>query len=489
VKSESQVSLARRIPPQIADAVAGMEFVGAELVDRKQILQAIEVFKGESLADRLTSEATQILLESNQKINDFINQSTLKNLSKEIGLSGAKALSNVSFHPEVLAKVTKSFENSAAKAMMDSVKTSQEMVSKVMIDTSALAKLAASFENSGAKAIMDSAKISQELMSKIMIDTSALAKLAASFENSAAKAMMDSVKTSQEMVSKAMIDTSALAKLAASFENSAAKAMMDSVKTSQEMVSKIIAEGVSKSLKWESQRLDKTIRQLGKSGWLVPTSSRGYWEFAPGSRAGSISTNAPFQPLLARLSKNPELSIAVTMESAAFIHQLSEHPPRKGVIAVPKGTSRKGSLGKYRHVNIQLPQCAIVLIDGIPVHSTFGLLLAMAIRPTAFRDWPNVKKWLPGACARVVKEMSLANNSIANQVKLFELLNEQPANVIARLSYFFRISDQKDFAQKLLERIPTEFEGPVYLGQRKSKNVDAKYDALTKVYDSLIISK
>lgn len=237
------------------------------------------------------------------------------------------------------------------------------------------------------------------------------------------------------------------------------------------------------------QKLDAIIRQLSDAGWLLPTKTRGWWEFAPGSRAGSFPSNNSFLPLIANLTKRSDSQIAVTMESAAFIHRLSEHPPHKEVIAVPPGTSRKGALNNYRHVNLQLPVYATMEIDGIPVHSIAGLLAAMAIRPLAYRDWPNVKNWLPKACDQLVNLAKGETGSLAGKEGLLQILNGRATSAFARAAYFFRIADQTVAAEKIMNKIPSDLKGPIYLGPRDSLGSKAKYDLVTKVYDSLIDNK
>lgn len=252
------------------------------------------------------------------------------------------------------------------------------------------------------------------------------------------------------------------------------------------MIDKMATMSIMKTFKVESEILDRLVREMNDTGWLVPTDTRGMWEFAPGSRAGSFKSSDIFMPLRAALTKRSDLQVAVTMESAAFIHKLSEHSPRKGVIAVPKGTSRKGSLARFRHVNVQLPDSATVIVDGIPVHTIAGLLVAMAIRPTSYRDWPNVRKWLPIACNKIITAANEESGSLEGEGGLLRVLQDQSTTVIARVAYFFRVSQHNAIAQKILTTIPQPYEGPIYLGSRDSLKMYATYDSITKVYDNLI---
>jgi hypothetical protein len=447
MKKEREPVFARTIPPQIAEAVAGMELVGADLVDRKTIIEAIDVLKGDSLSDRLVGQ-----------------------LSKSIGQS-------------LLESMTNRFANSGAIAAAEAMKSSQVLANS-LINKSVLESMTNRFANSGAIAAAEAMKSSQVLANSL-INKSVLERMTKSFESSGMKAVAEAARISQARIDK-ISGLSDFVGLTKSFESSGMKAVAEAARVSQTKTDQIAALSIMKTFEYETKTLSRVIRQMNNTGWLVPTKTRGLWEFSSGSQVGTQGSSNIFLPLMAALMKRSNLDIAVSMESAAFIHELSEHPPRKGVIAVAKGTSRKGALANYRHVNLNLGEEATVQIDGVPVHSIMGLLAAMAIRPFAYRDWPNVKTWLPKACENVILQDEKDSQSKRGILNLIDLLEGYPISAYARAAYFFRFSDQQEAVDQILKKVGTNFEGPIYLGPRESLNSRSRYDSVTKVYDNLI---
>ncbi len=420
---------ARSIPPRIAEAVAGIELLGLDLVDRSAILRAIEQIKGKSMGEIVREASLNPILEA------------LRKGSEE------KA--------EMLARIGNS---EALREFTQAVKQSAEILGK-SVDQDALEQLAQ---------IAQTTSLYDELLSRVV-------------NSDVLKAFTEVTKRSDELFSRivnssATINSDELKVFSKTFENT-------------EVLGDVIRASVLQRIRKESQKLDDMIRLLKASGWLLPTQTRGWWEFAPGVRGGAYASGNPYMALIAALSKRPNLELAVTMESAAFMHRLSEHRPRKDVIAVPKGVSRQGSLGSYRQVELQLPKFASVQMDEIPVHSIAGLLAAMAIRPLAFRDWANVKKWLPKACDLVIRAANSEHGSFEGVGSLLEILESQSSAAHARAAYFFKVAGQVGAAEKIIKRLPGSYVGPVYLGSRKSPNAHAKYDSLTRVYDSLIDPK
>ena len=447
MKEEQEPLLARKIPPKIAEAVAGMELVGAELVDRKTILDAIAALRGDSYVERLA-----------EKLSRSIGESALESMSRAL-------------------------LNSMAMATEEALKSSHALANSI-VNKNALSGIAKIFESSMAMATEEAKKSSHALANSI-VNKDALESMTKAFESSGFKAVEEAARNSQAMMDK-IVDTSALDSMTKAFESSGFKAVEEAARNSQAMMDRLATLNVAKTFKFESEMLDRIIRQMSDTGWLIPTDTRGIWEFAPGSRAGSFQSSNTFMPLKAALTKRPDLQVAVTMESAAFLHRLSEHSPRKGVIAVPKGTARKGSLARYRHVNVQLPASAISYINDIPVHTISGLLVAMSMRPLSYRDWPNVRKWLPIACNRIITASNEEPGSLGGEGGLLSLLQDQSTAVIARVAYFFRVSQHDPISRRILAIISEPYEGPIYLGSRDSVGMYASYDSVTKVYDNLI---
>jgi hypothetical protein len=470
--SEEPPIQARSIPPRIAEAVAGIELVGSDLVDRPAILRAIEQIKGESWVESVREASLNPILEvltqaSNEKaeiLGQTGNSDALKEftetakknveiLSKAVDLEAVKSLAQVVQASKKNAEIFDHFgKSNAVKALEQLAHASK--------------KNAEIFDHFGKS---NAVKALEQLAHASMKNDEFLSKVV---NSDALKALGQASEKNAEVLSKAT-NMDALKAFSRAFE-------------STDVLRNVINASVLQTIKKESKKLDDTIRLMKDSGWLLPTQTRGWWEFAPGNRAGSYRSGNPFMALIAALAKKPDLEVAVTMESAAFMHRLSEHPAHKDVIAVAKGVSRQGSLSSYRQVDLQLPKFATVQIDEIPVHSISGLLAAMAIRPLAFRDWPNVKNWLPKACELVINAASSEHGSFGSKGGLLDILDGRSTSAHARAAYFFKVADQVSAAEQIIERIPEDFLGPVYLGSRERLSARAKYDSITRVYDNLI---
>jgi hypothetical protein len=493
--SEEPPIQARSIPPRIAEAVAGIELVGSDLVDRPAILRAIEQIKGESWVESVREASLNPILEvltqaSNEKaeiLGQTGNSDALKEftetakknveiLSKAVDLEAVKSLAQVVQASKKNAEIFDHFgKSNAVKALEQLAHASK--------------KNAEIFDHFGKS---NAVKALEQLAHASMKNDEFLSKVV---NSDALKAFTEASMKNDEFLSK-VVNSDALKALGQASEKNAevlSKATnMDALKAfsrafeSTDVLRNVINASVLQTIKKESKKLDDTIRLMKDSGWLLPTQTRGWWEFAPGNRAGSYRSGNPFMALIAALAKKPDLEVAVTMESAAFMHRLSEHPAHKDVIAVAKGVSRQGSLSSYRQVDLQLPKFATVQIDEIPVHSISGLLAAMAIRPLAFRDWPNVKNWLPKACELVINAASSEHGSFGSKGGLLDILDGRSTSAHARAAYFFKVADQVSAAEQIIERIPEDFLGPVYLGSRERLSARAKYDSITRVYDNLI---
>lgn len=253
---------------------------------------------------------------------------------------------------------------------------------------------------------------------------------------------------------------------------------------------------------------DPVIDTLRRCGWLLPLHTRGVWEFAPAARSGAFTSGDPFLELRAHLERHPHTVAAVAMESAAFVHALAEHPPARDVLAVSPGTPREGAMSCYRLVPLNLGPTSMTDVDDTPIHTIEALLVSMAIRPSGFRDWPNVTTWLNEAGTRVLRqtvdeprgseanfsgasrELSLANDppselrqGCQGLAGCLALIRGFPTASWARFAYLLRRAGYEDAAAEVLEQVPTVLSGPVYLGPRTP---NAHYDPVTHVMDSLL---
>lgn len=229
--------------------------------------------------------------------------------------------------------------------------------------------------------------------------------------------------------------------------------------------------------------VDEVIARLRRGGWLLPLRTRGVWEFAPAARSGAFTSGDPLLELRAALAVRPEMVVCVSMESAAFRHGLTQHPPAREVLVVGDHVVVSGALKAYRLVQLTLPEEASAPFEGIPMHTVAGLLAAMAIKPGGYRDWANVSTWLPDAAAQVSSRDD-AQDTDRVVGGLARLLADGPVAAWARAAYLLRAGGQEQAAGQLLSLAPQRPSGPVYLGPRGRRG---RYDAPTGVYDALLV--
>ena len=93
-------------------------------------------------------------------------------------------------------------------------------------------------------------------------------------------------------------------------------------------------------------------RDLQRHGWLLPLRTRGRWEFAPGARAGALSSGDLLIELRATLQRR-DLPVALAYDSAAWLQGLSARQPQKQVLATyPKQRKLPPALSDFRITRI-----------------------------------------------------------------------------------------------------------------------------------------
>lgn len=127
--------------------------------------------------------------------------------------------------------------------------------------------------------------------------------------------------------------------------------------------------------------------RLRRRGWLLPTGQRGMYEFAPGAHAGPYGHGDPFLTFrAARTSREFDASIA--LQSALWLHGLSDRAPNKHELAaapdaaVPESVLREMRVVRFRA--LLEPK----LVNGLPVHHAASVLVHLAAKPAAVRNWP-----------------------------------------------------------------------------------------------------
>ncbi len=204
--------------------------------------------------------------------------------------------------------------------------------------------------------------------------------------------------------------------------------------------------------------------RLQKHGWLLSLKTKGAWEFAPASRAGPISSGDPFLELRATLLLRPKLKVAVAYESAAWLHKLMGRIPEKQVLAIPRGITPPPAFGAFR-ITRYWGKLGPDAVRDLPVWRLETLLVLIAAFPAAFRAWPTIQEWLPGAASKVDENLVLE-----------ELSDLKPA-AWARAGYIFEVAGKRDLAYTLHKDLNTRMRprGPFYLGPRRARGRYSKY--------------
>jgi len=196
-------------------------------------------------------------------------------------------------------------------------------------------------------------------------------------------------------------------------------------------------------------------RELQRNGWLLPLRTRGRWEFAPGARAGAISSGDPFIELRATLQRRP-LPVALGYDSAAWLQGLSARQPTKHVLATyPNQRKLPPALNTFRIArtwSVLEPEQK----NNLPVWRVPTLLAKMAIIPHHYRDWPNVMEWLEEAFKR------------ADLADLERELEWTPDPARIRLAYLADRANFKNVAQELMAKAQPS--GLVYFGRDRTRS-------------------
>jgi predicted transcriptional regulator of viral defense system len=205
--------------------------------------------------------------------------------------------------------------------------------------------------------------------------------------------------------------------------------------------------------------------RLVKRGWLLQTRVPGVWEFAPADRAGPFSESDPFLTLKASLSRS-DLPVMVALGSALWLHNLADRYPSPHELAIATGTRAPVALAEdFRvvHFDAKLPP---VIRSGVPVQQPETLLLHLAHRPNAVRNWANVLEILP----RLVEACSLERLQIE--------LKDRPNATGVRLAYLI-----DPMAPDLIRGLGVSPAGKVWFGPRRSLK---RHDARWNVADTLL---
>lgn len=163
--------------------------------------------------------------------------------------------------------------------------------------------------------------------------------------------------------------------------------------------------------------------RLRKHGWLLPTATRGVWEFAPAAHAGAYGKGDVFAEFDGALARRPDQDLRVAVTSALWLYGWSERPPSRHEISARPGASvPKGLSTTYRVLRFSsnLPPSTP---KGRPTESPPTILVHMATHPS------NVSTWEPLANSLY----DIAQATTANELRAE--MSGRPAAVGARLGY------------------------------------------------------
>lgn len=177
--------------------------------------------------------------------------------------------------------------------------------------------------------------------------------------------------------------------------------------------------------------------RLRERGWLLPTGTRGVWEFAPAAHAGPIGHGDVYLPLRSALAGRPTLDAAVCLASAMRAHGLAERAPDRLEVAVPTGTSVPEGLRRRTRVVMFEALLPPRRLGGVPVHGPATILVHVAARPADVRGW--------GAVAETLVEL-VAGSELTD---IDRELAGRPRSVRVRLAYLLQ-GVARDLADRLL---------------------------------------
>jgi hypothetical protein len=181
-------------------------------------------------------------------------------------------------------------------------------------------------------------------------------------------------------------------------------------------------------------RLEELLRQAGvqtavrtvahrlrERGWLLPTDTRGVWEFAPAVLAGPHSRTGPTRSLQAALAHR-NICCGLTFQAAAWSLGLADRVPSR--LEVAAATRHDAELlPKDLNVSVFEPHLPMQIAKGVPALQPASVLVHMAAAPSRVRSWHSALEWLPDLAAECAPAAVLAE------------VRGRPATVLARTGY------------------------------------------------------
>lgn len=190
--------------------------------------------------------------------------------------------------------------------------------------------------------------------------------------------------------------------------------------------------------------------RLRTRGWLLSTGLSGAWEFAPGAHAGPYSRGGPLLPVRAACALMPELSAAVALTSAAWVHGLADRTPSRIELAVKPGERVPAGLRRKARLLSFDARLEPVKRRGVPVQRFETMLVHLAARPSHVKSWGAVAGWLGDSVADAVEADVLSE------------LADRPRAAWVRLAYLLQ-----GLWPELAQRVGADARTKVWFGPRR----------------------
>jgi len=207
--------------------------------------------------------------------------------------------------------------------------------------------------------------------------------------------------------------------------------------------------------------------RLRERGWLLPTTQRGVYEFAPGAHAGAYGRGETTLGLQAALRAHPEIGAALTLQSAAWAHGVADRSPSRLEIAAGSRADVR-LLVRAGRVIVFAPALPPVVHHSVPVLGPASVLAHMAAHPGHVRSWAGALEWFP---------------DLASLAELDDVVAEASALTVAgraRLGYVL-----SGVRPDVVERIGSAGTSTTYLGPR-GRGSALRHDSRWQVVDSLL---
>lgn len=133
--------------------------------------------------------------------------------------------------------------------------------------------------------------------------------------------------------------------------------------------------------------------RLRKQGWLLPTSQRGVWEFAPAELAGPYSSADPLLPFKSFMASKPDIFCALTFQTAAWALGFADRVP--AVLDIAFAAPPQVKTPASMKVSVFKSNLEPLQAKGVSVLAPEAILVQMVQRPTSLRSWQAVTEWLP----------------------------------------------------------------------------------------------